>query len=102
MTQTTVEIPLSDANDLDDVCRELGIQDSEVTPAEAVRGLNTEIDSLRANNERLRAAAARAMFCLGFFASVIKSGEEWSGTCEAEFNAAKTAYAAVTMDHHQP
>jgi len=29
--------------------------------------------------------------CLNFFASVIKSGESWSATCEAEFRAAKEA-----------
>lgn len=39
---------LSDINDLDDVCKELGIQDSHVTPAEAVRELNAEIERLRA------------------------------------------------------
>lgn len=43
--------PLSDICDLDDVCRELGIQDSHVTPAEAVRELNAEIEML---NERLK------------------------------------------------
>ncbi|WP_024922004.1 MULTISPECIES: hypothetical protein [unclassified Afipia] len=43
--------PISDINDLDDVCRELGIQDSHVTPAEAVRELNGEIEALR---ERLK------------------------------------------------
>lgn len=40
--------PTSDINDLDEVCRELGIQNSEVTPAEAVRELNAEIERLRA------------------------------------------------------
>jgi hypothetical protein len=39
-------MPLSDINDLDEVCRELGIQDSHVTPAEAVRELNAEIERL--------------------------------------------------------
>jgi hypothetical protein len=39
--------PVSDINDLDDVCRELGIQESSVTPAEAVRELNAEIERLR-------------------------------------------------------
>jgi hypothetical protein len=34
-------------------------------------------------NERLRE-------CLGFFASVIKSGEQWSGSCEREYRAALT------------
>jgi len=41
-------MPLSDINDLDDVCRELGIQDSHVTPAEAVRELKAEVEQLRA------------------------------------------------------
>lgn len=36
-------MPLSDINELDDVCRELGIQDSHVTPAEAVRELNADL-----------------------------------------------------------
>ena len=39
--------PISDISDLDDVCRELGIQDSPTTPAEAVRELNGEIERLR-------------------------------------------------------
>lgn len=37
-----------DINDLDDVCRELGIQDSHVTPAQAARELYAEIERLRA------------------------------------------------------
>lgn len=41
-------MPLSDINDLDDVCRELGIQDSHVTPAQVVKELNKEIERLRA------------------------------------------------------
>lgn len=40
-------MPLSDINDLDEVCAELGIQDSHVTPAEAVRELKAEIEALR-------------------------------------------------------
>lgn len=43
-----VEIPAFDANDLDDVIRELGIEDSDTTPAEAVRELKTELERLRA------------------------------------------------------
>jgi hypothetical protein len=42
-----------------------------------------ECAGLRAENERLRE-------CLGFFASVIKSGEQWSGSCEREYRAALT------------
>lgn len=39
--------PLSDIRDLDEVVRELGIQDSSTMPAEAVRELNAEIERLR-------------------------------------------------------
>lgn len=45
-------MPLSDINDLDEVVHELGIQDSHVTPAEAVRELNREIEELRAQVAR--------------------------------------------------
>jgi uncharacterized coiled-coil DUF342 family protein len=49
-----------DANDLDDVVRELGIEDSFTTPADAVRGLKAEIEALRAElaeaKERCKAA----------------------------------------------
>jgi hypothetical protein len=41
-------MPLSDVNDLDEVCAVLGIQDSDTTPAEAVRELQAEIERLRA------------------------------------------------------
>lgn len=50
MTQPrTMEMPIEDVNNLDDVVRELGIESSSKTPAEAVRELN-------AHNERLRKA----------------------------------------------
>lgn len=39
----------SEVQDLIDVVNELGIQNSETTPAEAVRELNAEIERLRAN-----------------------------------------------------
>jgi hypothetical protein len=45
--------------------------------------LAERIKDYRAENERLRE-------CLGFFASVIKSGEQWSGSCEREYRAALT------------
>lgn len=38
--------PLSDIRDLDDVVRELGIEASDETPAEAVRALKAEIEAL--------------------------------------------------------
>jgi hypothetical protein len=36
----------------------------------------------------LRAELAAARRCLAFFASVIKSGEPWTATCQAEYDAA--------------
>lgn len=39
------------------------------------RALTAERDALLAERGRLR-------FCVGFFASVIKSGETWTETCE--------------------
>ena len=66
-------MPRSDVNNLDEVVHELGIEDSETTPAEAVRELKAEIerrdetirdllaerDALAAENERLKEDRAR-------------------------------------------
>lgn len=52
-------MPLSDANDLDAVVHELGIEDSDTTPAEAVRELKAEIERLRASEAELRSEVAR-------------------------------------------
>jgi len=48
IARRTVEMPLSDANDLDAVVRALGIEDSDTTPTEAVAELHAEIERLRA------------------------------------------------------
>lgn len=48
-----VEISLSDMNDLDAVVHALGIEDSHVTPTEAVAALQAELAALKADNERL-------------------------------------------------
>jgi hypothetical protein len=48
---------------------------------ETIMEAAAEIETLRAENERLRS-------CLGFFASVIKSGERWSEMCEDRYRAA--------------
>ena len=47
----------------------------------------------RAREERDAALAQAATLrrCLGFFASVIKSGEPWTETCEREYRAALAA-----------
>lgn len=34
----------------------------------------------------MEAYAAQAGYCLAFFASVIKSGEPWTATCQAEYD----------------
>lgn len=46
-TKTTIEMPLSDANDLDAVVHALGIEDSDTSPADAVAALHVEIGRLR-------------------------------------------------------
>jgi hypothetical protein len=61
--------------------------------------LRAAVNNMRALNAQLSANAAAKMVetrdeiahlqrCLNFFASVIKSGEAWSGTCEQEYRAA--------------
>lgn len=50
----SVQMPLSDVNDLDAVVRELGIEDSDTTPAEAVRALKAELEDNMLNRGRLR------------------------------------------------
>ena len=57
MSEVERMMPLSDIDDLDEVVHELGIQDSHVTPAEAVRELNQEIERLRRNMKELADAA---------------------------------------------
>lgn len=47
----------SDINDLDDVVRELGIEDSHTTPAEAVKELKAEIGRLQGAKRRALAVA---------------------------------------------
>ena len=45
---STMEMTIEDVNNLDEVVHELGIEDSDTTPAEAVRELKAEIERLRA------------------------------------------------------
>lgn len=51
-----VRMPLSDANDLDAVVHELCIEDSDVTPIEAVRALRADLAAAREEIARLRDA----------------------------------------------
>ena len=46
-------MPQSDVDDLDAVVHALGVEDSHVTPAEAVAELHAEIERLRAALERI-------------------------------------------------
>lgn len=39
---------------------------------------------------------------MGFAASVIKSGEPWTGQCQREFDEAKAAYARLSISHPAP
>lgn len=53
--RATVQMPIEDANNLDAVVHELGIEDSFTTPAEAVRELkDRRIAALETENARLR------------------------------------------------
>jgi hypothetical protein len=52
--EVMIEMPLSDVNNLDAVVHALAIEDSDVTPAEAIAALHDEIIRLRVENERLR------------------------------------------------
>jgi hypothetical protein len=54
-----VPIPAEDANDLDDVVRELGIEASEMTPAEAVRELRAELEKCQKANDSLMESYCR-------------------------------------------
>ena len=47
-----------------------------------------ETCKLRAVADRLAGRVAMLERCVAFFASVIKSGEPWSETCEAEYRKA--------------
>jgi hypothetical protein len=42
-----MDMPLDDVNALDEVVHELGIEDSHVTPAEAVRSLKNDLEAVR-------------------------------------------------------
>ena len=48
-----IPMPQSDVDDLDAVVHALGVEDSHVTPAEAVAELHAEIERLRAALERI-------------------------------------------------
>ncbi len=80
-------MPLSDINDLDEVCRELGIQDSHVTPAEAVRELKEEIERLSEKYNRTSDALSL------LWAEVVASGNAdskdygWPKACAATMDA---------------
>jgi len=43
----------------------------------------------RVDPEMLRERVMRLERCLGFFASVIKSGEPWTDACQREYDAAR-------------
>jgi|SRR5580693_1235653 hypothetical protein len=54
------------------------------TTAEDLAGLIMDVDL----TTRLQNQNALLRHCLGFFASVIKSGEPWTDVCEKEYRAA--------------
>lgn len=69
--------------------------------AEACETISRDIETLPlpdATQDPHDAALAKAHACLAFFASVIKSGEEWSDTCEREF---RQTLAAIEHAHER-
>lgn len=46
----------------------------------------------------IRAVPEEVMRCLGFFASVIKSGESWTSVCQHEYDTAKEACRAAMLN----
>jgi NTP pyrophosphatase (non-canonical NTP hydrolase) len=54
----------------------------------AIRGRDEKINKLVKELTAARQDVVRRASCLGFFASVIKSGELWTETCEQEYRAA--------------
>ena len=54
----------------------------------AVRAVDTALAAKEAELAAVKAREAKLRACLGFFASVIKSGEPWTATCEQRYRAA--------------
>ncbi|HFS0176121.1 TPA: hypothetical protein ACHYTX_002390 [Enterobacter kobei] len=52
------------------------------------RAADATIENLQMQVETLAAESASKSRCLGFFASVIKSGEEWTSVCQHEYSEA--------------
>lgn len=52
------------------------------------RAADATIENLQMQVEKLAAENASKSRCLGFFASVIKSGEEWTSVCQHEYSEA--------------
>lgn len=50
----TIEMPLSDVNNLDAVVHELGIEDTHTAPVEAIRALKAELEEMTLGRGRLR------------------------------------------------
>lgn len=61
---------------------------SGITVAGWVEYLSAQIDQLADALAASQAHAAKKGECLAFFASVIKSGEPWTATCQREYDAA--------------
>lgn len=62
--------------------------------AEGHKAFVAAMAALRAEHdqrEKVESALKAAQRCLGFFRSVIKSGEPWTNTCEKEFATAMQA-----------
>lgn len=85
-----VLIPMSDANDLDDVIRILGIEDSHTTPAEAVAEMFGTITRLSDANAELLAALKLLLGHSGLDTDAQDKDPE-------DHDAEKSARAAIAM-----
>lgn len=81
----TVEMPLSDANNLDAVVHALGIEDSDTTPAEAVKNLQTELTAWKSVAQRAGVCMSCALGTPETFGCIDCLNTGWTGGAPAGF-----------------
>ena len=64
--------------------------------------LSEQIEKAEAERDGLREALRHAQSTVGFFASVIKSGERWSATCQEALDKVSSAAAPTDPKGDQP
>jgi len=66
---------------------------ADIAACQSVPDLQQQLHDRDLAIETLAAESAAKSRCLGFFASVIKSGEPWTDTCQKEYEAATASPA---------